>query len=615
MSGAQASANPLFLGLECGGTRTVALLADISGRPSKRIEAGPANLRLLSDAQLVSHFQSIAKSFPKPSALGIGMAGARTEADWKRIRDAAGKIWKETPCAATNDLETALAATKEARSQKTRRSAHVLVLSGTGSCCYGRNAAGKTTKVGGWGHILGDKGSGYEIGMRALKAVVFYYDRDGKWPKLGERILSALELNEPNDLIPWVQKADKSEISKLAVQVFAAWERGDKIAADILEGAAQSLAKDAAACARRLSSGKNLARFVLAGSVLLKQPKFAQRVGELLRKLSPGCVVAPLERESVWGAVQLARKVFERSGARIVRADLRGGSIEQKESEPPVQTLKLSPTEQRNPRSEHLDRLPLKQAIALMLSEEATIPRAILAERKKIERVLNFIVRAFRGGGRLFYVGAGTSGRLGVLDASECPPTFRSPPEMVQSIMAGGYTALWQAVERAEDDFAGGARAIEFRGVNSRDVVVGIAASGRTPYVWGALKEAKRRGAKTALLCFNPSLKISRDSKPDVVIAPDIGPEVLTGSTRLKAGTATKLILNIFTTLSMVRIGKVVSNLMVDLNPSNVKLRDRAARIVQALAGVDYAKAQASLEKSGWVIKKALRRLGRKSRQ
>ena len=262
----------------------------------------------------------------------------------------------------------------------------------------------------------------------------------------------------------------------------------------------------------------------------------------------------------------------------------------------------------------NLDTAPMSKAIALMLREDATIPRAILAERKKIEQAVRLIVRAFRRGGRLFYIGAGTSGRLGVLDASECPPTFRTPPEMVQSIMAGGYTALWQAAEGAEDDFAGGAKAIEFRGVNSRDVVIGIAASGRTPFVWGALKEAKKRGAKTALLTFNPFLKISRDVKPDVVIAPDIGPEVLTGSTRLKAGTATKLILNLFTTLSMVRIGKVVSNLMVDLNPSNMKLRDRATRIVQALARVDYAEAQAALEKSGWVIKKALARLPKKSR-
>jgi len=609
--------NHLFLGLECGGTRTVALLADVSGRATKRIEVGPANLRLLNDTQLVAHFQSIAKLFPTPSALGVGMAGARTESDWKRIREAAGRIWRQIPCAATSDLETALAATKHKThhsSPVTRHSADILVLSGTGSCCYGKNPAGKTTKIGGWGHILGDKGSGYEIGMRALKVAVFYYDVDGIWPKLGERILNSLELNEPNDLIPWVQKVNKSEIAKLALQVFAAWEKGDKIAADILESAAQSLAGDAIACAKRLGVGNKPARFVFAGSILLKQPKFAARVGGILKKHIPGSVIAPLERESVWGAVQLARQVFEKLGAHQTRVELRDCSTEERHIDPPISALMLSPTEQRNPRSRKLDKLPFSKSIALMLSEEATVHKSILAEQKQIERVLNFITNAFKSGGRLIYVGAGTSGRLGVLDASECPPTFRTPPEMVQSIMAGGYTALWQAVEGAEDDFAGGAKAIEFRGVTRRDVVVGIAASGRTPYVWGALKEARKRGAKTVLLTFNPLLKITKDSKPDVVVAPNLGPEVLTGSTRLKAGTATKLILNIFTTLSMVRIGKVVSNLMVDLNPSNVKLRDRAARIVDDLTGVGYAKAHNALEKSGWVIKKALVRLKKSSR-
>jgi N-acetylmuramic acid 6-phosphate etherase len=632
MSNSEAPKHPLFLGLECGGTRTIALLADNAGRATKRIEAGPANLKLLSDAQLIEHFQSIARAFPQPSALGIGMAGARTETDWKRIRNAASKIWKEIPCVATNDLETALAAVNgkshpRLRIDSARRKSisknlaagsptfvHVLVLSGTGSCCYGKNAAGKIAKIGGWGHILGDKGSGYEIGMRALKAVVFYYDAESAWPKLGERILNALALNEPNDLIGWVQKASKTEISSLAVQVFAAWQDGDKIAADILESAAQSLANDAAACAETLGARKKAVEFVLAGSVLLKQPKFARRVSQLLKNKWPRCVVAPLEHESVWGAVQLAKQVFEKTGASVARADLRAGSIDSIETALPVQTLGLSPTEQRNPRSIKLDKLSTGKAIDLMLSEEATVAKAIFAERTKIERVIDLIVRAFENGGRLIYVGAGTSGRLGVLDASECPPTFRTSPEMVQSIMAGGHTALWQAAEGAEDDFAGGAKSIEFRHVNSRDVVVGIAASGRTPFVWGALKEAKKRGAKTALLCFNPFLKIASDAKPDVVIAPNIGPEILTGSTRLKAGTATKLVLNMLTTLSMVRIGKVISNLMVDLNPSNVKLRDRATRIVQDLAKVDYEKAQSALEKSGWTIKKALARFGIKSR-
>jgi N-acetylmuramic acid 6-phosphate etherase len=235
-----------------------------------------------------------------------------------------------------------------------------------------------------------------------------------------------------------------------------------------------------------------------------------------------------------------------------------------------------------------------------------------LAERRRIARVIEEVARAFRRGGRLFYVGAGTSGRLGVLDASECPPTFGTAPGLVEGIIAGGQRALWQSVEGAEDDAEAGGRAIGFRGVTRRDVVIGIAASGTTPFVWGALGEAKRRGATTALVCFNPFVRIPRALRPEMVIAPNLGPEVLTGSTRLKAGTATKQLLNMVTTLAMVRLGKVRSNLMIDLNPANAKLRDRAVRIVQELTGEDYEAARAALERSGWVVAKAIGRPARK---
>ena len=275
----------------------------------------------------------------------------------------------------------------------------------------------------------------------------------------------------------------------------------------------------------------------------------------------------------------------------------------------PLSALLRSPTEQRNPRSMDLDRLSVTDAVTLMLEEDARISPALLAERAAIARGVSLIVRAFKQGGRLFYVGAGTSGRLGVLDASECPPTFNTPPAMVQGIIAGGPTALWSPVEGAEDDPVAGGRAVASRGVTRRDVVVGIAASGRTPYVWGALGEAKRRGAATVLLCFNPHVTIPRATRPTLVISPDVGPEVLTGSTRLKAGTATKLVLNVFTTLAMVRLGKVRSNLMVDVRATNVKLRDRAVRIVEALTGADYHTARAALEKTGWTITAACARL------
>jgi N-acetylmuramic acid 6-phosphate etherase len=486
------------------------------------------------------------------------------------------------------------------------------VLSGTGSCCFGRTRAGKTAKIGGWGHILGDKGSGYEIGLRALKAVVYYFDREREWSCLGRRLLRALQLNEPNDLIGWAQTAGKMEIAALAPEVFAARQRGDRIAADILEGAAESLAHDAVSCARQLTPTGRPVQFILAGSVLVRQPRFAKDVERQLKRLWPRAVVAPLKQESVRGAVNLARQQFDGRAGRVQRGGLGKRSVNRMAVRSGVWSRQLSPTEQRHPLSMNLDQLPLSRAIALMLGEDEKIPAALRTERARIERGVKLIVRSFRRGGRLFYVGAGTSGRLGVLDASECPPTFRTEPEMVQGIMAGGQTALWQAAEGAEDDPAAGARAVEFRGVNRRDTVVGIAASGRTPFVWGALAQAKRRGATTILLCFNPHLVIPRVDRPTLVIAPKIGPELLTGSTRLKAGTATKLVLNMFTTLAMVRLGKVLGNLMIDVKATNAKLRDRAVRMVRELTGAEDATAEAALIRCGWKIKPACQRLKRK---
>jgi N-acetylmuramic acid 6-phosphate etherase len=594
------------LGIECGATRTTALLDPGDGQPCLRAEFGPGNLRLMDDETLIRHFSAIAALSQKAAAplagLGIGMAGARTEGDRQRIRAAAAKVWPEVPCYATHDLETALAAS--AKAGQAEVAAQILILSGTGSCCFGRTADHRTARVGGWGHVIGDKGSGYEIGLLGLKAAVHHLDRVGRWSCLGENLLAALVLNEPEDLIDWAKAAGKPEIAALAMEVFTAAAKGDKIAADILKAAAESLVEDGMHCARKLVKGGAPVRFLLAGSVLLKQAGFAGRVGTRLRQCWPGAVVAPLHRESVWGALELARQKFGggvEASAMAREADLNTGLT-------PV-SRGLSPTEERNPRSRHLDRLSLNRAVALMIDEESRIGTALRAERRKIQQSIEIIVAAFRRGGRLFYVGAGTSGRLGVLDATECPPTFSVPPERVQGIIAGGQAALYGSVEGAEDSAEGGAAAVSYRGVNERDVVVGIAASGRTPFVWGALSAAKKLGARTILLCFNPNLIIGKAIRPDVVIAPDVGPEVLTGSTRLKSGTATKIILNTLTTLAMVRMGKVVSNLMVDLNASNRKLRERAVRIVQAVTGVDEMAAQAALEKSQWIVKSAVQRL------
>ena len=444
--------------------------------------------------------------------------------------------------------------------------------------------------------------------------MLFYHDRDGEWSRLGQRVLRALQLNEPEDLIAWVQTANKMDVAALAVEVFAAAVERDRIARDILKGAAHSLAKDAVHCARKLVPADEPVQFVLAGSVLLKQCGFQKQVIQLIKELWLRAICTPLKRSGVWGAVEMAKELLVDSPGNQHEEDrfelgTRNSElkIERSSASLPwaVEQIAASPTEQRNPRSRELDRLATPDAIKLMLSEDVKVPAAVRQESANIAWVIERISRAFKRGGRLFYAGAGTSGRLGVLDASECPPTFRTDPERVQAIMAGGQNAIWSSVEGAEDDPDAGARAVQFRGVRRGDIVVGIAASGRTPFVWGALWEAKRRGATTVLVCFNPRLKLRKADRPQRIIAPNLGPEILTGSTRLKAGTATKLILNMFTTLAMVRTGKVLSNLMIDVNASNTKLRDRATRITCELTGAAYATAQAALERCSWQIKLA----------
>jgi len=605
---------PAFLGIDGGGTRTVAVYQ--CGDVQRRLEGGPGNVGLLTDAQLLALFRQLGgvhKNLPAPAAVAIGMAGAGVESQRERIRRTAAKVWRDTPCLATGDLDTALAAAEIDERAGESLSAVIIVLSGTGSVFYGRNARGQRVRVGGWGHIVGDKGSAYEIGLRGLKASLYCYDRDGRIPPLGQRLLTALVLNELREIPEWAHTASKTDIAALAREVSAAASNGDRIARDILEGAAHALAKDALACASRLARRGQRVKFVLTGSVLLNQASFSHRVAKLIRAKWRRAEVVPLKHEAALGAVELAKGLV----SKVQSPKSKVSRTSRVESRTPADfghwTLDLglssSPTEQRHPRSMNLDKLPLRKAIALMLSEDEKLPAAILAEGAKIERAIQLIVRSFKSGGRLFYVGAGTSGRLGVLDASECPPTFRTEPEMVQGIIAGGQTALWRAVEGAEDDPEAGARAIDSRGVTRRDTVVGIAASGRTPFVWGALDEAKKRGAATVMLTFNPTLKIPREHQPTVFIAPNIGPEILTGSTRLKSGTATKLILNMFTTLAMVRIGKVLGNLMVDVKPTNVKLRDRAVRIVRTLTGAAEIDARNALVREQWIIKDAVVRL------
>jgi N-acetylmuramic acid 6-phosphate etherase len=262
-------------------------------------------------------------------------------------------------------------------------------------------------------------------------------------------------------------------------------------------------------------------------------------------------------------------------------------------------------TEQTNPASARIDLLSTEEMLRVINDEDRKVAESVAAELPNIARAVEAIVAAFAAGGRLFYIGAGTSGRLGVLDASECPPTFNVSPDLVQGIIAGGEAALSRATETTEDDPAIGARDLQARGFRPSDILCGIAASGRTPYVLGAIDEAKRMGALTIGVSCTPDSELAR--RVAIPITPLPGPEVLAGSTRLKAGTATKLVLNMLTTGSFIRTGYVWRNLMINVQPKNSKLRDRARRIVSAATGVSYDDANRLLADAGDNVREAIR--------
>jgi N-acetylmuramic acid 6-phosphate etherase len=269
----------------------------------------------------------------------------------------------------------------------------------------------------------------------------------------------------------------------------------------------------------------------------------------------------------------------------------------------PAEKLASLLTEQINPRTTDIDILSSREIVRLMHHEDYQAFTAIDSQLEVIGDAVELIVSAFQNRGRLIYIGAGTSGRLGVLDAAECPPTFSSEPEMVQGIIAGGWAALRHSIEGAEDDPDTGAGQIAGKDVNANDVVVGIAASSTTPFVVGGLREAHRRHAKTIFITCNPTHVLP---EADLHISLLVGPEVLTGSTRLKAGTATKLVLNMLTTASMIRVGKAYRNQMIDLTATCNKLVERSRRIITTLTGLNVEEADALIEKAQGKLKRAL---------
>jgi len=340
------------------------------------------------------------------------------------------------------------------------------------------------------------------------------------------------------------------------------------------------------------------------GGLFYRDSIYTHAFRRRLKKNLPDARVATVERAPELGAAWLAAEAEDHATFHL------------KPAQRQVDDLAAALTEQRNPRSENLAKMTTRDLVQLFVEEERFVQDALRIAAAALARAIETVTELLRNGGRLFYVGAGSSGRIGVLDASEIPPTFGAPTHLVQGIIAGGATALHRSVEGAEDEECAGAFALDERGVKSADVVIGITASGRTPFVRGALAQAKSLGAKTILLTCNPAVAGGDDLGPptpatdvDLLITLPVGPEIVAGSTRLKAGTATKVALNIISTGAMIGLGKVRGNLMIDLHTTSTKLRDRAVRIVAEITQRDYESARGLLEANGWNLRAALGKL------
>jgi N-acetylmuramic acid 6-phosphate etherase len=569
------------LGVEGGGTKTDWMLIGADGATLRSGQLPAANLKLISDEQLAQIFAVL----PDAASVGVFLAGCLTAGDHDRLRRLAVARWPASKLALGNDRDSGFATALGDGDG-------IIVISGTGAVVQGRSGA-RMEKAGGWGHILGDRGGGYDVARHALRKILLRYDLEGALSPLASSVLTALGLNELPQLVDWIHNTDKMSVARLAPVIFRAAENGDHDMLALIKHRARDLAEFTYAVAKRLGLSERPIPVRLLGGLLTKEPFYAATYSEFLATMLPLADVDICSTSGAAGAAALAGAVAKPEPQKVQRVS----EIEHRE-------LALATTEQLHPRSLTMEAMSPSELVALFIEEEDCVRQALLQRAPELTVAVEKITETLKAGGRLFYVGAGTSGRLGVLDASEIPPTFGSSPELVQGIIAGGAPALTRAAETAEDSPEAGALAIVGRGVRRSDIVCGITASGRTPFVLGALAKARDLGARTLLLTCNPAR--NRTAVWDVEIDLPTGAELVAGSTRLKAGTATKVALNLLTTATMILLGKVKAGAMVDMKASNAKLRDRAVRTVQTVLGISEDAARTLLESRGWSIREAV---------
>jgi len=597
-----------ILGVEGGGTKTAWVIVepvvptgrDDPGWEFHVIDQGklpPSNFRLTTPERLRVIFAELPKQIDRA---GVFLAGCATEEDRRSLKQICLEIWPNAKIVTGSDRDSGLAAALD-------HGDGIVVNAGSGSSVTGRRGE-RIERAGGWGHILGDAGGGYFLSIQALRLILREHDLHRGEIRFAAKILHALSLNNLDELVRWVQTADKMDIAMLAPVVFEAANEGDARMMEIIEEGARVLCEYTEAVA----SGLHLLapKVTLIGGLFYRDSIYTHAFRRRLKKNLPDARVAVAERAPELGAAWLASELCDHA------------AVHPKLSETEIDGLAAALTEQRNPRSENLEKMSGRDLVQVFVEEEKFVEAALRAAASELTMAVEIVAESLRNGGRLFYVGAGSSGRIGVLDASEIPPTFGAPRELVQGVIAGGVTALYRSAEGAEDDETAGALAMDERRIKNSDVVIGISASGRTPFVLSALARAKQLSAKTVLLTCNPTVAGGDDAgQPrspiaatvlDLVITLAVGPEILTGSTRLKAGTATKVALNIISTGAMIALGKVRGNLMVDLHTTSTKLRDRAVRVVAELTQCDYSSAREKLEANGWNLRKIIREIDKK---
>lgn len=565
----------LYLAIDAGGTGTRAGLYDGRGRLLAETEAGPSNpIAYGLDACLeilTSVGRDVLAGQSDPLAcVAAAVSGAREGDLRETLAQRLYEIFHPTRAIVTDDLRPLLFA-------NAGTDAAVLAIAGTGSSVLAQDTDGRWVLVGGRGVILGDEGSAYRIAVEAMRAAAHAMDGLGPETRMVEELPAAAGVDNFLAMPGYAERASKQVLADLARVVCRLAEEGDGVAAECVKQQAGRLAEQVSVAAERLSLPSNICVYQ-HGGLFLGSMRFRDDFEEAAAARMPG-VEFRLPRYSGH------RAVLEVGLAPELPQTVPAGIY-------PAAGIPMSPTETAPEDRLNLDELAAEDIVRAMNREDLRAAEAVGRAAPAIAAVIEAAAEAIRSGGRIIYTGAGTSGRLGVLDASECPPTFGIAPERVVGLIAGGEKALRDSIEDSEDNTVKGEADMDAVAPTERDLVVGIAASGTTPYVRAGLELARSRGAKTVMLCCNPFCT----DGADIVLTLDTGPEALPGSTRLKAGTATKMVLNMITTGAMALSGYVYEGLMVGMVPVNAKLRRRAARIISTLSEASTVEAEEYLD-------------------